>query len=131
MQLADPVAEVYSKIGSDEPYYRLVEAFYSGVENDPELRPIYPPDLAPGKKHLSLFLIQRTGGPQTYSEERGHPRMRARHLPFKIGIKERDAWIRHMTQALDTVPEFTPHKSVLMEFFENFATFIINQPPSQ
>jgi hemoglobin len=130
MQLADPVAEIYPKIGSDEPYYRLVEAFYSGVETDVELRPIYPPDLGPGKKHLTMFLVQRTGGPQTYSEQRGHPRMRARHLPFKIGLKERDSWIRHMTQALDTVPEFAPHKAVLMEFFENFATFIINQPTS-
>ena len=131
MQIADPVAEIYSKIGSDEPYYKLVEAFYSGVEKDSLLRPIYPKDLAPGKKHLTLFLIQRTGGLPTYSEQRGHPRMRARHLPFKIGAAERDAWIAHMTAALDTVAEFHPHKVVLMEFFESFATFMINQPPSQ
>ncbi len=128
MQSADPVADIYKEIRSDEPYYRLVDAFYEGVEKDSHLRSIYPQDLAPGKKHLTMFLIQRTGGPQTYSKERGHPRMRARHMPFKIGIFERNAWINHMTAALDTVPEFAAHKAVLMEFFESFATFIINQP---
>lgn len=128
MNVIDPVALVYAKIGSDEPFFTLVETFYEGVEKDPVLRPIYPEDLGPGKEALALFLIQRTGGRQTYSEERGHPRMRGRHMPFKIGQAERDAWMQNMTTALDAVPEFAPVKDVMFEFFDNFATFIINQP---
>lgn len=128
MNVIDPVALVYKKIGSDEPFFALVERFYEGVEKDAVLRPIYPEDLGPGKEALALFLIQRTGGRQTYSEERGHPRMRGRHMPFKIGQKERDAWMHNMTNALDAVPEFAPVKDVMFEFFDNFATFIINQP---
>jgi hemoglobin len=106
----------------------LVEVFYQGVENDQVLRPLYPKDLAEPKRNLALFLIQRTGGPNTYSQERGHPRMRGRHMPFKIGLIERNAWLHVMNAALDSVPEFGPHKQVLSEFFEGFATFLINQP---
>lgn len=105
-----------------------MDAFYALVEADPILRPLYPDDLAPGKEHLALFLIQRTGGRNTYSLERGHPRMRARHMPFKIGQKERDAWVKNMLQALDATPEFAPYKEVLRDFFGEFATFMINQP---
>ncbi len=75
-----------------------------------------------------MFLIQRFGGAQTYSEERGHPRMRARHMPFKISMKEKDAWMTNMNAALDSVPEFDPYKSILKNYFEEFATFMINQP---
>lgn len=126
--MLDPVGNIYKEIGSDEPFYKLVDVFYSRVENDQILRPLYPEDLAPAKRHLALFLIQRFGGPQTYSEERGHPRMRARHMPFKIGINERNAWINNMNAALDEVTEFIPYQSVLKEYFEDFATFMINQP---
>jgi hemoglobin len=80
------------------------------------------------KKHLAMFLIQRMGGPTTYSDERGHPRMRARHLPFKIGLIEKNAWMKNMNIALESVPEFNKHKIVLQTFFEEFATFMINQP---
>lgn len=128
MNVIDPVGMVYKAIGADEPFYRLVEHFYAGVEKDPVLRPLYPEDLAPGKEHLALFLIQRTGGRQTYSEQRGHPRMRQRHMPFKIGRKERDAWVKNMEAALDAVPEFAPHAQTMREFFDSFATFMINQP---
>jgi len=119
---------IYDSVGSDEPYFQLVEQFYSGVEADPLLRPLYPSDLTESKKHLALFLIQRTGGHMTYSMERGHPRMRARHMPFAIGWPERDAWIVHMTKALESVPEFAAHKGALLAFFQEFATFLINQP---
>ncbi len=119
---------IYDSVGGDEPYFHLVEEFYSGVEADPILRPLYPADLTDSKKHLALFLIQRTGGHMTYSMERGHPRMRARHMPFAIGWRERDAWIEQMTKALNTVPEFAPHKDPLLLFFQEFATFLINQP---
>jgi hemoglobin len=126
MQMFDPIGSVHKAAG-DEPFYRLVDHFYARVEQDPLLRPMYPDDLSPAKKHLAQFLIQRTGGPTTYSNERGHPRMRARHLPFKIGQAERDAWVKHMTAALDEVPEFAASKQALLEFFDNFATFMINQ----
>lgn len=124
----DPLAAIFKSVGDSEPYYRLVDLFYSGVETDPLLRPLYPADLTEPKRHLALFLIQRTGGPQTYSQERGHPRMRARHMPFRIGVDERNAWMVHMTAALESVPEFADAKEALLSFFSDFATFLINQP---
>ncbi len=124
----DPVAKVYSAVGSDEPFYRLVEEFYKGIEQDLLLRPLYPKDLTEPKRSLALFLIQRTGGHGTYSEERGHPRMRGRHLPFRIATAERDAWMRNMDRALDMVAELNPHRETLHEFFADFSTFMINTP---
>jgi len=126
--MIDPVSTIYKEIGSDKPFINLVDIFYAQVENDIVLRPLYPPDLTMPKKHLAMFLIQRMGGPTTYSDERGHPRMRARHLPFKIGLKEKDAWIKNMNVALDSVTEFCQYKNILQSFFEDFATFMINQP---
>lgn len=126
--MTDPIAAIYKELGSGEPFYKLVDAFYSRVETDAVLRPLYPSDLTLPKKHLAMFLIQRFGGAQTYSEERGHPRMRSRHMPFKIGVKEKDAWMANMNAALDMVPEFGPYKPLLREYFEEFATFMINQP---
>src|SRR5262249_20231964 len=128
MQTIDPIAGIYAKIGSEKPFFALVDAFYALVEKDQILRPLYPEDLSPAKEHLALFLIQRTGARNTYSLERGHPRLRARHMPFKIGQKERDAWVKNMNQAIDATPEFTPHKEVMRDFFSEFATFMINQP---
>lgn len=127
-QVTDPVGLIYKQINSDEPFFRLVENFYAGVETDELLRPMYPADLTDSKKHLAQFLIQRTGGATTYSDNRGHPRMRQRHMPFKIGLFERNAWMHHMDAALEKTPEFVPHKSVLHEFFEGFSMFLINQP---
>lgn len=126
--MVDPISNIYKEIGSDEPFFKLVDIFYSRVETDAVLRPLYPVDLTQPKKHLAMFLIQRFGGAQTYSEERGHPRMRSRHMPFKIGVKEKDAWMINMIAALDTVPELTPYRPLLKEYFEGFATFMINQP---
>lgn len=123
----DPLMSIYDSIGSEEPFYRLVEKFYEGVKEDKLLRPMYPEDLKGPIDRLALFLIQRMGGPTTYSDERGHPRMRGRHMRFEIGIKERDAWLTHMGNALNEVPEFEKHKDVLTEFFTNFATFMINK----
>ncbi len=126
--MVDPISLIHKEIGSDEPFYKLVDIFYSRVESDAILRPLYPSDLALPKKLLALFIIQRFGGAPTYSAERGHPRMRARHMPFKIGRKEKDAWIINMNAALDAVPEFAPYKPLLTDYFEEFATFMINQP---
>jgi hemoglobin len=125
--MIDPIATIYRHVGKTEPYYKLVDEFYARVEKDKLLRPLYPEDLSDAKRHLALFLIQRTGGQTTYSDERGHPRMRGRHMPFRIGVPERDAWMHNMTEALETVPEFAAHKDDLFKFFADFSTFLINQ----
>jgi len=85
------------------PYFEsLVERFYDGVTTDPVLRPLYPePDLEGARRRLTLFLAQYWGGPRTYDNERGHPRLRMRHMPFAIGPAERDAWLRLMRAAID------------------------------
>ena len=124
----DPVSSIYEALGSEEPFFRLVEEFYAGVQTDELLRPMYPENLEKPKENLTLFLIQRCGGRGTYSQERGHPRMRQRHMPFKIGMKERDAWLKNMDQALSKVAEFSSHREVLDHFFVEFATFMINSP---
>lgn len=124
----DIIGTIYAALGSESPYYALVEEFYAGVEQDPILRPLYPADLTDAKRHLAMFLIQRTGGAATYNAERGHPRMRMRHMPFRIGLAERDAWLLHMNKALNVVPEFAKHRDNLYAFFIDFATFLVNQP---
>lgn len=124
--MADPVALIYSQVNGAEPFHSLVDEFYSNVEKDPVLRQLYPEDLSEPKRKLALFLIQRMGGPQTYSQERGHPRMRQRHMPFKISLVERDAWLSAMFLALDKVQEFANHKDVLHQYFAEFATFLMN-----
>ena len=91
---------VYEAVGGDATFERIVALFYAGVERDPLLRPLYPDDLGPAKRHLTLFLIQFFGGHPTYSRLRGHPRLRARHLPFPITRAVRDAWVRNMTAAV-------------------------------
>ncbi len=128
VDIYDPVSVIYKAVGDEKPFFQLVDEFYKGVENDLILRPLYPEDLTLSKEHLALFMIQRTGGRTTYSDERGHPRMRQRHMPFPIGMNERNAWIKNMTAALDKVPEFAAHKQTLQEFFDTFATFLINKP---
>ncbi len=85
------------------PFFEcLVDRFYEGVATDDVLRPLYPEeDLAGARRRLTLFLVQYWGGPTTYLAERGHPRLRARHLPFSIGELERDRWLLHMRAAID------------------------------
>ncbi|MGH9272151.1 MAG: globin [Ilumatobacteraceae bacterium] len=96
-------AQLYVAVGGVPFFERLVGVFYDGVATDPVLLPLYPeaPDLRGARRRLTLFLIQYWGGPSTYSDERGHPRLRLRHLPFAIGPAERDAWLAHMTRAVD------------------------------
>ena len=125
--MEDPIIEIYAGIGSDAPFYALVEAFYCEVEEDSALRSLYPDDLEPGKRHLAWFLIQRCGGPTHFSTERGHPKLRMRHLPFQIGIAESESWVRHMLAAVDAIPEFGPYQSSLTRYFEESAAFLINK----
>jgi hemoglobin len=92
----------YEAVGGEETFTRLVHRFYQGVADDPVLRPVYPAkDLGPAEEHLRLFLMQYWGGPRTYDELRGHPRLRMRHARFAIGEAERDAWLHQMRVALD------------------------------
>jgi len=96
---------MYEQVGGDDFFYRLVDGFYQVVEHDALLRPMYPNDLTDAKRHFALFLIQYWGGPSTYQEERGHPRLRMRHVPFAITKRARDAWMSAMTSALESVRE--------------------------
>src|SRR5437764_73419 len=100
---AEEAASVYEQIGGEATFRRLVDTFYAKVEADPVLRPLFPADLGPGKEHQFLFLSQFFGGPAHYAVRRGHPRLRARHLPFAIGQREADAWLGHMLAAIDEV----------------------------
>ena len=97
-------ADFFERAGGEQTFRLLVQRFYAGVALDPLLRPMYPEDeLEPAADRLALFLIQYWGGPGTYSQTRGHPRLRMRHAPFVIGPAERDAWLRHMREALDSL----------------------------
>ncbi len=109
---------LYDRAGGTPFFEALVASFYAGVETDPILRPIYPePDLAGAERRLRLFLIQYWGGPRTYDDERGHPRLRMRHAPFAVGPVERDRWLVHMRAA---VAELTPPDDVAAELERYF-----------
>ncbi|HVE98155.1 MAG TPA: globin [Mycobacteriales bacterium] len=107
---ADAAGSFYEAVGGADVFDRLVSAFYAGVASDPVLRPLYPEeDLTEAATRLRMFLVQYWGGPTTYADERGHPRLRMRHAPFAIGPAERDAWLRHMLAALDSL-ELAPER---------------------
>ncbi|MDT0320505.1 globin [Streptomyces millisiae] len=94
----------YERVGGEETFTKLVHRFYEGVADDPLLRPMYPEeDLGPAEERLRLFLIQYWGGPRTYGEQRGHPRLRMRHAPFRVDQAAHDAWLRHMRAAVDSL----------------------------
>lgn len=124
--MQDETTEIYSRIGQEQPFYDLVEAFYQGVETDLLLRPLYPDDLTGAKRHLAWFFIQRFGGPTHYGDQRGHPRLRMRHVPFRIGPAESAAWLRHMSAAVEAVPELAPFREVLGRYFAESAAFLVN-----
>jgi hemoglobin len=107
----------------------LVDRFYARVEHDPVLRPIYPEDLEPGKRGLALFLGQYWGGPPAYSEARGQPMLRARHLPFAIDTPERDAWVSHMSTAVREGGLSPDDEAEFLTYVERAATHMINQHP--
>jgi hemoglobin len=98
----DPATTPYAAFGGHEFFVRLVGAFYAGVAGDPVLRPMYPDeDLGPAQERLRMFLEQYWGGPTTYSDQRGHPRLRMRHSPYRVDPQARDHWLSHMRAALD------------------------------
>ena len=121
---------LYERVGGEAFFSALVERFYVRVEGDPIVRSLYPSDLEPPKRHLALFLAQYWGGPRTYSLERGHPRLRMRHFPFRIGRRERDAWLRHMHEAVEASDASPADAEALLAYFETAATSLVNQPRS-
>ena len=123
---------LFSRVDGEQFFFDLIETFYLGVAGDPLLRPLYPEDLAESKEHLALFLIQYWGGPSTYNETRGHPRLRMRHAPFVIGPAERDAWLRHMRHAVarmvETARLSSPGAEELDAYFVMAAQTMVNTP---
>jgi hemoglobin len=120
----------YEAVGGEETFTRLVRRFYAEVAADPQLRAVYPSkDLGPAEEHLRLFLIQYWGGPGTYSERRGHPRLRMRHVHFEIGEAERDAWLKHMRTALDEVALAPELDDQLWQYLEMAAHSLVNRAP--
>lgn len=119
----------YDAVGGDEIFRRLVHRFYQGVAQDPLLRRLYPDkDLGSAEERLRMFLVQYWGGPRTYSETRGHPRLRMRHMPFRIGETERDAWLGHMRAALDELELPEDHDRMLWDYLTYAASTLVNSP---
>jgi hemoglobin len=119
---------LFTRVGGEQFFVDLVDHFYAGVAGDPLLRPLYPDDLTESGHHLALFLMQYWGGPATYLEQRGHPRLRMRHMPFVIGPAERDAWLRHMTAAVDRMELADDDADELRAYFVMAAGSLMNAP---
>jgi hemoglobin len=128
--LSTPPAETfYAAVGGEETFRRLVARFYQGVAADPLLRPLYPEeDLGPAEERLLWFLIQYWGGPTTYHDRRGHPRLRMRHAPFAIGPAERDAWLTQMRAAVDSLDLPPEHETTLWDYLVYAAHSMQNRP---
>ena len=123
-----PVSEaqtVHDLVGSAF-FVDLVDRFYVGVEGDELLRPMYPTDLSGARDRLAKFLIQYWGGPTTCSDERGHPRLRMRHMPFHVDERARDAWLRHMLGALAQMEAPEAAKGAIADYFAKSADFLRN-----
>lgn len=117
----------YEEVGGHETFQKLVHEFYVGVAGDPPLKAIYPEeDLGPAEDRLRMFLEQYWGGPHTYSELRGHPRLRMRHAPFRIGPRERDAWLARMRTAVDSLDLPAEYESELWTYLTRSADFMVN-----
>lgn len=121
------MSSLWERIGGTETFERLVSHFYAGVANDPLLRPMYPDgDLSEAAEKLQLFLEQYWGGPHTYQETRGHPRLRMRHAPFRITNRERDAWLFHMLNGVDQLNLDEADKKELVEYLTMAANSLVN-----
>ncbi len=126
---AEPAQQMtfYELIGGHDTFVRLVHRFYEGVADDPELRALYPEaDLGPAEGRLRMFLEQYWGGPTTYSERRGHPRLRMRHAPFTVTPTMRDRWLKHMRVAVDELELPADQDQVLWTYLERAAQAMVN-----
>jgi len=123
----DYAGSFYAQVGGSETFRKLTERFYAGVAADPDFRAIYPEeDLRPAAMRLQLFLEQYWGGPTTYSERRGHPRLRMRHMPFTVDSKARDTWLRHMRAAVDSLELPPLQEATLWDYFDRAAHSLQN-----
>jgi len=120
------MGSLYERVGGEPFFTALVDRFYAGVATDPLLRPLYPEQLEASKEHLGLFLEQYWGGPTTYSDQRGHPRLRMRHAHFVIGAAERDAWLRHMAAAVKSAGLHEADEQELLSYFSMAARSLEN-----
>ncbi|MBB2974577.1 hemoglobin [Microbacterium endophyticum] len=117
----------YEQIGGRATFTKLVDVFYEGVARDDVLEPMYPEaDLEPAKERLLLFLEQYWGGPTTYSQERGHPRLRMRHAGFHINPDARDRWLAHMRTAVDALELSPLHEATLWDYLQRAALAMVN-----
>lgn len=126
----EPAAQLsfYEQVGGAPVFKKLCHEFYRRVAADPEFSAMYPEeDLGPAERRLRMFLAQYWGGPSTYQAERGHPRLRMRHLPFNIGPKERDTWLDYMREAVDTLNLPPMHEAVLWDYLERAAHAMQNR----
>jgi hemoglobin len=117
----------YEQVGGAPTFEKLVHEFYRGVAGDEALRALYPEeDLAPAERRLRMFLEQYFGGPRTYSDERGHPRLRMRHAPYPVTLDMRDRWLRHMVEAVDRVDLPEAHREAMLDYFLRAAHMLVN-----
>jgi hemoglobin len=128
--VTDVQRSFYDEVGGAETFQAIVGRFYQLVREDEILRPLYPDeDLDAAEVRLRMFLEQYWGGPRTYSDQRGHPRLRMRHAPFKIGFLERDAWLRCMHTAVAEIDAKTlddAHRKALLDYLEMAAQSMVN-----
>lgn len=127
-QGGEPVGgSFWAQVGGRPTFERLVRKFYEGIRTDEVLLPMYPEeDLEGAIQRLTGFLEQYWGGPGTYSEQRGHPRLRMRHLPFKVNPDARDRWLEHMRVAVDSLELAPLHESMLWDYLERTAHAMVN-----
>lgn len=117
----------FTAIGGHDTFKRIVDVFYDGVARDEVLRPMYPEEeLGPAKVRLQTFLEQYWGGPTTYSDERGHPRLRMRHATYKVNPDARDRWVKHMRAGIESVGLSPMHESMLLDYVERAAHSLLN-----
>jgi hemoglobin len=128
--VTDGQRSFYDEVGGHDTFDTIVSSFYAQVREDEILRPLYPDDDLDGaEERLRMFLEQYWGGPRTYSDQRGHPRLRMRHAPFKVGFLERDAWLRCMHNAVASVDSDTlddEHRRELLQYLEMAAHSMVN-----
>ena len=128
--MTEPAAQqtFYDAVGGHQTFVALVRRFYEGVATDPPLRALYPEeDLTDAETRFRMFLEQYWGGPTTYSEQRGHPRLRMRHMPFEVTLDMRDRWLRHMHDAVASLDHLTPAQATeLWTYLERAAHSMVN-----
>lgn len=129
--MSEPIVPTYyERVGGHETFAALTAEFYRGVADDPPLRALYPEaDLGPAEGRLRMFLEQYFGGPKTYQEQRGHPRLRLRHAPFAVTPEQRDRWLTHMMAAVDTLGLDPLDDAEMRAYLTRAAHFLVNTEP--